>query len=62
MNIYDLSGKCVFTTTQQLGAGVQTIHANINGGDLDQISSGIYIYRLVVGEQVYNGKISIINK
>jgi len=62
MNIYDLSGKCVFTTTQQLGTGVQTIHANINGGDLDQISSGIYIYRLVVGEQVYNGKISIINK
>ncbi len=62
MNIYDLSGKCVYTTTQQLDPGVQTIHPNINGGNQDQISSGIYIYRLVVGESVYNGKISIINK
>ena len=62
LSIYDLSGKAVFTTTQELGAGIQKIQANINGADLSHATSGIYIYRLMVGQSVYNGKISIINK
>jgi len=62
MNIYDLSGKCVYATSQRLDPGMQTIRANINGADLYQTASGLYIYRLVVGSAVYNGKISIISK
>ena len=62
LNIYDLSGKSVFATEQDLAPGIQNIHANINGADLAHTSSGIYFYRLVVGEKVYNGKISIITK
>ncbi len=60
LSIFDLTGNCVFTTTQNLGTGMQQIPVNINGANYDQASSGIYIYRLVVGQSVYNGKVSII--
>ena len=62
LSIYDLAGKSVFSTTRQLGPGIQSIQANINGADMTHVTSGIYIYRLMVGQSIYNGKISIINK
>jgi glycosidase len=60
LEIYDISGKLIYTLRQNLSAGEQNIRANVNTGD-GQVASGIYFYRLLAGQTVYNGKISVIN-
>ena len=61
LSIYNLNGKQVFATTQEMGEGLQSINANLGAGG-NHFSSGLYIYRLMVGQAVYNGKITVVSR
>jgi len=58
--VYDLSGKLVYNIHAKLGEGTQNLLINLNEHNT-QLAQGIYFYRLTLGQDVYNGKISVIN-
>ena len=61
LSIFDLNGRQIFNTTQEMGSGVQNLNANL-GANGSQYASGLYIYRLTVGQATYNGKISVVTR
>jgi glycosidase len=61
LEVYDISGKLIYTSHQSLSAGIQTIKGSVNGGSVRQAAAGIYFYRLSAARAVYNGKISVVN-
>ena len=54
VNLYDLSGRVVYSNERSVTTGKQNII--IEAGDV-ALKSGTYIYRLVIGESVQTGKI-----
>ena len=60
LSIYDLDGRLVYSSNQQLSAGIQNLEVNLNKNG--SVEPGIYFYRLSAGQSVYNGKISVTNE
>jgi len=53
LSILDLTGKTIFTTTQSVGAGITNIPVTVP----HYISTGIYTYRVLLGDRVMFGKL-----
>lgn len=59
LDVYDLNGQVIYSIHPMLGAGMQNILINLNTNN--HLAAGMYLYRLTLGNDVYNGKISVVN-
>jgi len=61
LEVYDVSGKLIYSSHQTLPSGIQNIRFDISAGNMHKVSAGMYFYRLLAGQCIYNGKISVVN-
>ena len=61
LRIYDVSGRLVRDLASgQVGSGLQEVFWNGQNQRGESVGSGIYLYRLEVGQQSFTGKMVLV--